>query len=288
MLECTDRLALAVVEAAPAVETFRQLFDCEVVGDVADREAGARRVTLQWGRDQLELLEPSGKGPVADFLGAGRRGVFAGGFSLADPAALATRLEREGVRVHGQERDRFAVFPSDLHGTGVILSRRAERERVGLNDRIWQITYAVEKLEDALREYSRLFGIGDCFTNRYVSDLYGYLGAITWFDARDGGRLDSLEYLEPQDPGKAVARFVRRNGNGIYMASIETDDIPRIRERVTSTGPGWDGTDFGGFIHPRRLHGLLVGLVGYRDWNARRPLPPPADPEPAPGPARRN
>jgi hypothetical protein len=111
------------------------------------------------------------------------------------------------------------------------------------------------------------------FTNRYVSELYGYDGAITWFDARRGGPLDSLEYLLPTDPEKAVARFVRKNGNGIYMASIETDQIPAIRERVTSTGPGWDGTDFGGFIHPLRLHGLLLALVEYEDWDRRRPLP---------------
>ena len=57
------------------------------------------------------------------------------------------------------------------------------------------------------------------------------------------------------------------------MCSIEIDQIPEIRRRVTSTGPGWDPTDFGGFIHPRRLHGLLMALVPYATWNARRPLP---------------
>ena len=72
---------------------------------------------------------------------------------------------------------------------------------------------------------------------------------------------------------KNVARFVERNGNGIYMASIESDDIPAIQERVTATGDGWQGTDFGGFIHPKRLHGLLLGLVSFDHWNSQRPLP---------------
>jgi hypothetical protein len=273
MLERADRLALAVEDASEATESFRALFDCEVVGDARDADAGARRVTLQWGRDQLELFEPTGPGPVADFLKAGRRGLLAGGFSLADPAELAGRLERAGVRVHEQAEDRFVVFPEDLRGTGVILSRRVERPRVGLCDKIWQITYAVDALDEPLDAYSKLFGLGECFTNRYEHPGYGYVGAITWFDARDGGLLDSLEYLEPTDPSKAVARFVRRCGNGIYMASIESDDIPEIMRRVTSTGSGWDGTDFGGFIHPRRLHGLLLGLTSYERWNARRPLP---------------
>jgi len=36
----------------------------------------------------------------------------------------------------------------------------------------------------------------------------------------------------------------------------------------TSTGAG-----FGGFIHPRRLHGLLLGVTTYEIWSAQRPLP---------------
>ena len=273
MLERTDRLALVVTDADEAFETFERLFDAECVGDERDAAAGARRVTLQWGRDQVELFQPLGPGPAADFAKSGRRGLFAGGFSLADPAALAARLEREGVRVHEQGDGRYVVFPGDLDGTGVILTRRVEHERVGLADKIWQITYAVPKLEEAIARYSQLFGVGECFTNRYVSAGFGYDGAITWFEARDGGLLDSLEYLEPNDPTKAVARFVRRSGNGIYMASIESDSTPEIERRVVAGGPGWEGTDFGGFIHPRRLCGLLVGLVSYENWNARRPLP---------------
>ena len=70
-----------------------------------------------------------------------------------------------------------------------------------------------------------------------------------------------------------VGRFARRTGNGIYMASIETDDVPQIEERVSSSGPGWQGTRFGGFIHPRRTHGLLIGLVTYENWIRTRPLP---------------
>jgi hypothetical protein len=128
-------------------------------------------------------------------------------------------------------------------------------------------------LRDSLNMYSHLLKLEDAFTNTYESESYGYYGAITWFDARDGGRLDSLEYLEPKQPNTAVDRFVKRNANGIYMASIETDDVAQIMERVTGSGTGWTGTEFGGFIHPKRLHGLLVGLVTYDDWNSKRPLP---------------
>ncbi|HVR30375.1 MAG TPA: VOC family protein [Thermoanaerobaculia bacterium] len=273
MLERTDRIGLVVPDADAAAETYRQIFDSRIVGDEMDRATGARRVTLQWGRDQVELHQPHGEGAAAEFLTRGRRGLFLGGFALADPGACAARLERAGVRVHEERGDRYVVLPEDLDGTGVVLSRRVERERVGLVDKIWQITYAVPDLRAAVERYSRLFGVEDDFTNWYHSDHFGYDGAITWFEARDGGLLDSLEYLEPTDEGVAVDRFVRRGGSGIYMCSIETDDIPEIRRRVEAGGPGWDGDRAAAFIHPRRLHGLLVGLVRFDDWNARRPLP---------------
>jgi hypothetical protein len=273
MLECTDRLALAVHDVESAVDSFELIFDCVIVDDLFDAEACARRVTLQWGRNQLELMQPMGPGPVGDFLDSGRSGVFLGGFALQNPAELAEHMSRHDIQVYPQEHDRYVVFPNDCDGIGIILSKIVERERIGLCDKIWQITYAVKNLHSSLEKYSRLFNLGDKFTNSYESDFYGYYGAITWFDARDGGRLDSLEYLEPKQPNTAVDRFVKRNGNGIYMASIEADDISQIMTRVTSTGTGWTGTEFGGFIHPKRLHGLLVGLVNYSDWNSKRPLP---------------
>lgn len=273
MIERTDRLVLAVPNAQAAAEDFSALFDTEIVDVQPDEVCNATRTTLQWGRDQLELLEPTGDGPAAAFLQDSRMGIFAGGFSLGDPAALAARLEEGGIVVHQQTDERFLVLPGDLNGTGVVLSRTESRDRVGLNDKIWQITYAVPDLASAVERYTALFSLNDAFTNFYTSDRFGYEGAITWFDARDGGLLDSLEYLEPNDPSKAVARFVEHNGAGIYMASIETEDIPRIKARVTETGEGWQGTDFGGFIHPRRTHGLLLGLVTYENWNANRPLP---------------
>lgn len=272
-LERTDRLALAVPDAEAARDSFAAIFDTEVIGDERDPLAMARRVTLQWGQDQLELYEPTGEGPVDRFLAAGRTGIFAGGFAVADPGALANRLRDRGIEVHERADGRFVTFPEALNGTGVILSKPEQHDRVGLNDKIWQITYAAPRLNEAVARYSTLFGLDDVFTNYYESDLYGYHGAITWFDARNGGLLDSLEYLAPNDANKAVGRFVKRNGTGIYMASIETEDIAQIKERVTSSGPGWTGTDFGGFIHPKRLHGLLIGLVTYKRWNSQRPLP---------------
>ena len=275
MLERTDRLALAVKDADQACKDYAEIFDSEIIDDKLDPITHSRRVTIHWGQDLIEFHEPTGPGPAAKFIEQGHTGIFAGGFTSSDPAIVAKRIEGSGATVHDQGHDRYIVLPEDAGGTGIIITKSETRPRVGLNDKIWQITYAAPKLKSAVDHYTDLLGLQGVFTNYYTSDLFGYDGAITWFDAKDGGLLDSLEYLEPVDIDKAVARFVKKNGTGIYMASIESPDIPAIKERVINTGDGsgWSGTEFGGFIHPKRLHGLLIGLVEYDHWNAKRPLP---------------
>jgi catechol 2,3-dioxygenase-like lactoylglutathione lyase family enzyme len=277
MLQQTDRLALAVPDADEAATGLNAIFDSVVVDDSVDADANARRITLQWGRDQLELYEPKGPGPVADFVGGGKRGLFAGGFALDDPASVAARIEQAGIKVT-QQGDRFVIYPGDLRGTGVILSPTAEREsRVGLMDKIWQITYTVQDLEESVAFYSDLLGVEDKMTNLYTSDAWGYHAAITWFEAKKGAPLDSLEYLEPYEHEKAAGRFLAKTEGvgGIYMSTAHTPDLQVIRERIESTGGGWDGAaDAGlGFIHPRRTYGLLLGVTYFENIDARRPTP---------------
>ena len=277
MLKQTDRLALAVTDVDEAATSFKKIFDSVVIDDISDKEANARRVTLQWGCDQLELFEPRRSGPVADFINSGKRGIFAGGFALKDPAALAERIDKAGIKVH-QQGDRFVVYPKDLRGTGVILSPIASREqRVGLMDKIWQITYTVPDLDSGVAFYSNLFGVEDALTNRYSSELWGYHAAITWFEASKGAPLDSLEYLDPYEKSKAAGRFLAKTKGigGIYMATVHTPDLPEIKHRVEVTGGGWEGAANGamGFIHPRRTFGLLLCVTYFDYIDVRRPNP---------------
>ena len=277
MLQQTDRLALAVADADEAATSLNKIFDSVVVDDIKDREANARRVTLQWGCDQLELFEPKGPGPVADFISSGKRGIFAGGFALEDPAAVAERIDKAGIKVH-QQGDRFVVYPKDLRGTGVILSSTATRgQRVGLMDKIWQITYTVPDLDAGVAFYSSLFGVEDAMTNLYSSELWGYHAAITWFEARKGAPLDSLEYLDPYEDEKSAGKFLAKTKDigGIYMATVHTPDLPEIKRRIEASGGGWEGTANGalGFIHPRRTSGLLLGVTYFDNIDVRRPTP---------------
>ena len=275
MLEQTDRLALAVRDADEAASSLNMIFDSVVVDDSIDVIANARCVTLQWGYDQLELYEPTGPGPVASFISSGKRGIFAGGFALKEPSILAEKIKQAGIKVN-QQQDRFIIYPEDLRGTGVILSPIRDREKVGLIDNIWQITYTIPNLDEGLNFYRELFSIQDTLTTYYKSKIWGYDGAITWFDPRKGAPLDSLEYLNPYEHEKAAGRFLAKTENvgGIYMASVHTDDLPVVRERVLKTGGGWQESPNAvstGFIHPKRTYGLLLGVMYYHEFDERRP-----------------
>ena len=277
MLQQTDRLALAVPDAEQTAADFGAIFDSAVVDDSIDQDVNARRLTLQWGHDQLELFEPKGPGVVADFIQAGKRGPFAGGYALEDPGAAAARIEKTGVPVT-QQGDRFMIFPQDLNGAGVILSPVREHEKVGLNDRIWQISYTVPSLERAIAFYNELFGLDQTLTSYYTSEVWGYRGAITWFHPRKGAGLDSMEFLDPYDHDKAAGRFLARTQGqgGIYMTCVHSESLSTIRERVESTGGGWAASPnkvSTGFIHPRRTSGLLIAVCKYEEFDQRRPTP---------------
>ena len=277
MLQQTDRLALAVPDAEKSAADLNAIFDSVVIEDSIDNDANARCITLQWGYDQLELFEPIGDGPVAEFINEGKRGIFAGGFALDDPASLAARIESTGIPVT-QQGDRYIIYPQDLRGTGVILSPIRENEKVGMNDRIWQITYTVPNLEEGVEFYGELFGLQDALTSYYTSEVWGYRGAITWFHSKKGAGLDSLEFLDPYEHDKAAGRFLAKTGGvgGIYMSCAHADALSAIHERVDATGGGWQPSPnkvSTGFIHPRRTSGLLVAICKYEEFDARRPTP---------------
>ena len=277
MLERTDRLALAVPDRRVAAEAFRQLYDAEVVDDAMDAPFNAHRLTLGWGHDQLELLEPAGEGPVQAFLSENRRGIFAGGFAAADPGAVAAAMQAAGGAGPGQR-------PGALrrHARGRGRHRHDHQQARGAG--------AGGTGHPALADHLRRAGSGgghralrrDCWASGGCSRIATPTSCTATTPRSSGstrkrdGLLDSLEYLDPTDPDKAVARFLRKVGQGIYMASIEAGPgaLVELRERVTSTGPGWDGADdILGFIHPLRQHGLLLAIVDSVAWHARRELP---------------
>lgn len=295
MLEHTDRVALAVKDRKAAAETYAHIFDAKVIDDVDDALLGAKRLTMQWGRDQIEFLEPTGEpGPVEEFLREGKRGVFLGGYSMADPAALAAHIEKQGFPVHQSGPDRFVILPKDFFGTGVVLSKRVEHERVGLMDSIFQTTYVVKDQLAAKEKYTRLFKLEDRYSRFVASERYGYMQCNIWLDRHfkndcTDGLIDAIELLEgvpyknlsnsrlgPDniEESQAVVRFTERSGEGIYLISVISDDAREIVRRIMPDSPRPADHQFRDFMHPRHLHGMFLLVTTYQVWNQPKPPQP--------------
>jgi hypothetical protein len=110
----------------------------------------------------------------------------------------------------------------------------------------------------------------------------GYEGTLTLFDPP--ARLDRIELSQTfaDQPG-TMRRFVeRRGGDALNMCFIETDEFDTLKQRLldagaTLTARGGDiATERDGmWVHPKNLHGLLLGIsrgMFAWEWSGRPDL----------------
>src|SRR3990172_9048853 len=98
MLQRVDRMQLAVRDREAAAGTFAEILGAEKVREDSVKALKAHRTVVQAGESEFELLQPAGDGPVAQYLEERPEGIFAAGFSTADPDAQARLLDAKGVR----------------------------------------------------------------------------------------------------------------------------------------------------------------------------------------------
>ena len=77
-----------------------------------------------------------------------------------------------------------------------------------------------------------------------------------------------LEFIEPTDPGGAIARFIERRGEGLHHICFEVEDLQGTLDRLDSNdvdlidkNPRKGLAGMVAFIHPRSTGGTLVELV---------------------------
>jgi methylmalonyl-CoA/ethylmalonyl-CoA epimerase len=131
--------------------------------------------------------------------------------------------------------------------------------------RLLRASVAVHDLDGALRDYDQL-GLHAVSDVRYSSRGLG----LKWVEiAGADGVL--LELIAPTDGGSAVARYLARNGEGLYQLRIETPDIGASLDAMQARGVSVirdlpsDGARKLGWVHPRSTHGVLIELVEPED-----------------------
>jgi 4-hydroxyphenylpyruvate dioxygenase-like putative hemolysin len=263
MLEHVDRVQFAVKDRDAAAQTFIDVFGAEIVGDDAVRKLSAKRRTVHAGTSEFELLEPSGDGPVQDFIAAWGEGLFAAGFSTNDVQALASRLTSKGVKFTDEGGQLF-IAPDQTPGLRMVISQEEARPMIGRMRYLYEATNLIEDHAAAADFYADRFGLDASKFVPITSKLYGYTGALTMFNPPE--RLDRIELSQITDPERAMGRFMnRRGGETLYMCYIEAAEMAPLIERLEARAMRFAGRDkddpnpAGIFIHPATFHGVLMG-----------------------------
>jgi hypothetical protein len=263
VLTRVDRIQVATVDARPVVRAWQRLLDAGRVREDRVAPLTAKRSVLRAGSSEVEVLEPDGVGPLANWLGRTGGGLFAGGFATPDPEAMAAHLRGQGLAFDTAGEQIF-LGPAALGvpGLRVVISREEERTPAGLLRALYEVTSLVEDWEAAASRIATLFALDPAHFQAIHSDQFGYTGALTLFrpDA-----LDRIEAITPFDGSRTMGRYFRRKGPRLYMAYAEAHDTAYLRDRLLELAPGgWTGPSQGLpdnlYIHPAVLGGVMLGV----------------------------
>jgi len=280
MLDRCDRVQVAVADRRRAAEGYRRLFGAEPAREDASRHLSARRLILALGESEIELCEPDGAGRTQDFLSRWGESIMTAGYSTVDVDRLARRLEQLGVTA-ARDGEQLYLGPPDTPGVAFVISPSTYRERVGRASFLYETTNTLASdWRRAAAIYAGLFGLDPSRFSRIGSHRFAYEGTLTLFDPPN--RLDRIELSQVTDTDSAMGRFVARRGDSLYMAYVEVHDWPGVHGALMSSGARWTprGKDparekDGGWVHPRELGGLLLGVSRTTlawEWSGRKEL----------------
>lgn len=267
MLERLDRMLLAVRDREKAAETFARVLAAKPVREAASAHLAARGTVMALGESEIELWQPEGAGPAQAHLERWGEGLIAAGYSTSSLDALATRLAQQCVEV-AREGDRLYVPADATGGFPMVISPSVARRGEGAVSFLYEATHALASdWRVAAQRYVDLFALDATRFSPIASERFGYEGTLTLFDPP--ARLDRIEISQAfAGHAGAMRRFVeKRGGAGLYMCFAEANDFDALKARLISAGAQFaaragdiaaerDGL----WIHPKSLHGMLLGV----------------------------
>ncbi len=126
---------------------------------------------------------------------------------------------------------------------------------------IHHVAVAVERLDEAIETYRRLFGAE--VERRETLESQGVEAAF--LRVGDG----RVELLAPLGGDTPVGRFLAKRGPGMHHVAVSVGDVARATRELAAAGatviepgprPGLGG-HLVAFVHPASVHGVLVEVV---------------------------
>ncbi|RJX28408.1 MAG: VOC family protein [Desulfarculus sp.] len=111
--------------------------------------------------------------------------------------------------------------------------------------RVKRIAVAVKDLDQAVKNWQKLFGVKPFQYGKEPEDRYHYV-AFQIGDTRGDGEM-TIEFLSPLDDPNGellLGKFIRERGEGLYMITLETEGTAdEVAQEIKDTGlkPAWGG-----------------------------------------------
>lgn len=129
-------------------------------------------------------------------------------------------------------------------------------------NRFFGLNIAVNNLEDAKKNFESLFKVEP----RYVAEKEFAFPNLEGYQFDLNGIKIHIVASKTEDT--SIANFVKKKGEGVFLVSIQTDDIDKEVERIKGETTGQfvtETTDVGwckvNFIHPKTMHGVQVEMI---------------------------
>jgi len=243
------------------------------------QDQGVKAALLPVGESEIELLEPiTTDSGVARFLEKKGGGLHHLCFETDDVTAELQGAKDKGLKVIDQKpRPGLAGIIAFLHPQACcsVLVEYAQpvnhaehssllgeaRERRFTTKRLDHLVIAVEDLEGAVATYQKNFGLA-----REEGRDVPALGIRNTFMPIGDAK---IEFVTPLGDNSPIAQFLAKNGEGMYLLSLDVDYLPgavaALADKGIKTNPvkASDGNDLA-FVSPKHTHGVLLQLLSRR------------------------
>jgi methylmalonyl-CoA/ethylmalonyl-CoA epimerase len=279
MLKKIHHVGIVVRKLEEAFEFYKDTLGLPLGKMATVQDQGVKAALLPVGESEIELLEPiTPDSGVARFLEKKGGGLHHICFETDNVEAELQATINKGIKVIDQKpRPGLAGIIAFLHpqaccGALIEYAQPVDhsehssllgeaRNRRFTTKRLDHVVIAVKDLEAAVATYQKNFGL-----SREPAGEIPALGIRNTFLPISDAK---IEIVSPLGDNSPIAQFLSKNGEGMYLLSLDVDHLPGaiaalgekgIKANVAKAGGGSELA----FISPKHTHGVLLQLISRR------------------------